>query len=193
MSGFTMTQAELLYAFYGASTNLATFTAEDNLLKTYPVCPVPNLRQLMDNVGKRSSSLLVRARGQLGTTATPTFTFTLRLITSETWSAGGIVLGTSGAVTAAATVTLAPWELEAEIGLVTLPAAATTATVKTMGTITGAGFSGATGSIPANNVSPNLTTLDLSAQYYLWLSCACSASNALNLINTQSFKLYGEN
>ncbi len=51
----------------------------------------------------------------------------------------------------------------------------------------------APGSIPANNVSPNLSTVDLSAQYYLWLSCACSASNSLNLINTQSFKLYGEN
>ncbi len=192
MSGFTLTQAELLYAFYGASTNLATFTAEDNLLKTFPVCPVPSLRQLLDNVGKRSSSLLVRARGQAGTTGTPTYTFTLRLITSETWSAGGIVLGTSGAVPAASTVLLAPWELEAEIGLVTLPAAAVNATVKTMGTITGAAFSSA-GSIPANNVSPLLSTLDLSAQYYLWLSCACSASNALNLINCQSFKLYGEN
>jgi len=192
VSGFTLTQAELLYAFYGASTNLATFTAEDNLLKTFPVCPVPSLRQLLDNVGKRSSSLLVRARGQAGTTGTPTYTFTLRLITSETWSAGGIVLGTSGAVPAASTVLLAPWELEAEIGLVTLPAAAVNATVKTMGTITGAAFSSA-GSIPANNVSPLLSTLDLSAQYYLWLSCACSASNALNLINCQSFKLYGEN
>ncbi len=192
MSFITGTQSELLYAFYGASTNLATFTTEDNLLKTYPVCPVPSLRTLLDNVGKRSSSLLVRARGQAGSTATPTFTFTLRLITSETWSAGGIVLGTSGAVTTATTVTLAPWELEAEIGLVTLPAAAVNATVKTMGTISGAAFT-SSGSIPANNVSPNLSTVDLSAQYYLWLSCACSASNSLNLINTQSFKLYGEN
>src|SRR6266567_473286 len=101
MSGFTMTQTELLYAFYGASTNLATFTTEDNLMKTYPVCPVPSLRQLLDNVGKRSSSLLVRARGQVGSTTTPTFTFTLRLITSETWSAGGIILGVSGAITTA--------------------------------------------------------------------------------------------
>lgn len=192
MSFITGTQAELLYAFYGASTNLATFTTEDNLLKTYPVCDVPSLRQLLPSVGKRSSSLLVRARGQAGSTATPTFTFTLRLITSETWSAGGIVLGTSGAVTAGSTVTLAPWELEAEIGLVTLPAAATNATVKTMGTISGAAFPNS-GSIPANNVSPNLSTVDLSAQYYLWLSCACSASNAANLINCQMFKLYGEN
>jgi hypothetical protein len=192
MSFITGTQDELLYAFYGASTNLATFTTEDNLLKTYPVCPLPSLRQVLDNVGKRSSSLRVKARGQIGTTGTPTFTFTLRLITSETWSAGGIVLGTSGAVLAASGVTLAPWELDADIGLVTLPAAAVNATVKTMGTIGGAAFS-AIGSIPANNVSPNLSTLDLSAQYYLWLSVACSASSASNIANCQMFKLYGEN
>lgn len=192
MSFITGTQDELLYAYYGASTNLATFTTEDNLLKTYPVCPLPSLRQLLDNVGKRSSSLRVRARGQVGSTGTPTFTFTLRLITSETWSAGGIILGASGAVTAGSGVTLAPWELDAEIGLVTLPAAATNATLKAMGTISGAGFPNC-GSIPANNVSPLLSTVDLSAQYYLWLSCACSASSASNLINTQMFKLYGEN
>ncbi len=192
MSFFTGTQVELLYAFFGASTNLATFTAEDNLLKTYPACPLPSLRQLLDGVGKRSSSLRVKARGQVGSTTTPTFTFTLRLITSETWSAGGIILGTSGAITTASTVTLAPWEMDVDIGLVTLPAAATNATVKTMGTVAGAGFTNA-GSIPANNVSPNLATVDLSAQYYLWLSAACSASNSLNLINTQMLKLYGEN
>jgi len=90
------TQNELLYAFYGASTNLATFTAEDNLLKTYPACEVPSLRQILGVTGLRSSSLKVKARGLAGTTGTPTYTFTLRLITSETWSAGGLVLGVIG-------------------------------------------------------------------------------------------------
>ena len=187
------TQNELLYAFYGASTNLATFTAEDNLLKTYPACEVPSLRQILGVTGLRASSLKVKARGLAGTTGTPTYTFTLRLITSETWSAGGLVLGASGAVPASSGVTLAPWELEADIGLVSLPAAASaTATVKTLGTVNGAAFS-ADGSIPANNVSPTLATLDLAAKYYLWLSCACSASSASNLINCQMLKLYGEN
>jgi hypothetical protein len=194
MSAITPTQSELLYAFYGASTNLATFTAEDNLMKTYPVCALPSLRQLLDTTGKRASSLKVKARGQLGTTGTPTFTFTLRLIpATETWSAGGIILGASGAVLAGSTVTLSPWKLEAEIGLVTLPAAAVNATVKTMGDIGGAAFSPAQGSIPANNVSPLLSTVDLSAQYYLWISAACSASSSLNLINMQMLKVYGEN
>src|SRR4051794_1731311 len=133
MSGFTGTQPEILYSYFGASTNLATFTTEDNLLKTFPVIAVPSLRQLLTSTGNRASTLKVKARGQLGTVgAGVTFTFTLRLITSETWSAGGIVLGTSGAVPATSTITLSPWELDADIGLVTLPAATATATVKTM-------------------------------------------------------------
>jgi hypothetical protein len=191
MSNYYGSGAELLYAYYGASTNLSGFTAEDNLLKTYPVIAMPNLRQTLNSVSNRASSLRAIFRGQLGTTATPTYTFTLRLITSETWSAGGIILGTSGAVTGASTVLLSPWSLVADIGLSTLPAAATNATVKTMATIEGAGFPN-DGSIPANNVSPLLSTVDLSAQYYLWLSCACSANNALNLINVQMAKLYCE-
>jgi hypothetical protein len=192
VSGFTGTQTELLYAYYGASTNLATFTTEDNLLKTYPVCAVPNLRQLLTSAGNRASSLRVKARGQLGTTGAPTFTFTLRLLTSETWSAGGLVLGTSNTITAASGVTLATWELDADIGLNTLPAQATNATVKTMGTIQGTGIP-TDGAIPANNVSPLLSTVDLSAQYYLFLSAACGTSSSSNLINCQMFKLYGEN
>jgi hypothetical protein len=192
MGLFTPTQVELLYAYYGASTNLATFTTEDNLMKTYPACALPSLRQLFDSVSKRASSCRIKARGQLGTLgAGVTFTFTLRLITSETWSAGGIILGASAAVPATSTITLAPWSMDVDIGLNALPAAAVNATVKTMGTLEGAGFP-ADGSIPANNVSPLLSTVDLSAQYYLWISAACSASSGSNLINMQMLKFYVE-
>jgi hypothetical protein len=51
----------------------------------------------------------------------------------------------------------------------------------------------ASGGFPANNVSPVLATIDPSQTYSLFLSCACSASNALNLINCQIFKVYLEN
>jgi hypothetical protein len=192
MSGYTQTTDEVLYAFYGASTNLATFTAEDNLLKTFPACQIPG--SIFQNTGARSTSLKIRACGQLGTTGTPTFTFSLRLMAgTTTWANTGLLLGSSGAVPASSTVLLAPWQLDADLGLVTLASAGSaTTSVKTMGTLSGAGFS-ATGAIPANNVSPLLSTIDVSATYYLFLSCACSASNALNLINTQMFKVYGEN
>lgn len=192
MSGFTGTQVELLYAFGGASTNLATFTTEDNLLKTYPLIKMPDMAQLLPNTGAHSSSLRLRAAGLVGSTATPTFTFSVRLLTSTTWSAGGVLLAQSGAVTAASGVTLAPWQVDLDIVVRTLAVAAGTATVVAGGTVSGAGFPSA-GGFPANNVSPAVSTIDITAQYYLFLSAACSASSASNLINTQLLKLYGEN
>lgn len=193
MSGFTQTQTELIYAFYGASTNLATFTTEDNLLKTYPACKMPDMTQLLSSVGTRSTSLKARFRGQVGTTGTPTYTFTLRLLTSSTWSAGGLVLGTSNAATAGSTVTLAPWDLDIDIGLRSIAASGSaTTTVVTMGTLGGLGFP-SDGSIPAANATPVLATINVDTPYWLFLSAACSVSNAANLINCQMMKVYGEN
>jgi hypothetical protein len=192
VSFITGTQTELLYAYYGASTNLATFTAEDNLMKTYPSCVLPG--SLFNKVGPQSSSLELVCAGQVGTTATPTFTFTVRLISgaSVAWSAGGIVLGASNAVTAG-TVTLAPFRLRVHIGLRSIAAAGSATTgVVTMGNIDGPAFA-TEGSIPASNVSPLLSTVDVGATYSLFVSAACSASSASNLINLQCMKLYGEN
>jgi hypothetical protein len=191
VSGYTLTQPEIFYSYGGASTNLATFTTEDNLMKTYPLCDIPV--GYLSSVGKRSSSMKIRASGQVGSTSTPTFTFTLRLLTTTSWSAGGLVLGTSNAITAGSTVTLAPWQLDVDVTLRTLAAAGSaTTTVVTIGTISGLGFP-TVGCIPAANVTPALATIDASVQYYLFLSCACGTSNSLNLINCQQFKLYLEN
>lgn len=188
-----MTQTEVLYAFGGASTNLATFTTEDNLLKTYPAIALPSLSQLLANTGSRSTSLKVRAYGQVGSTGTPTFTLSLRLCTSSTFSTGGLLLGSSNAITAGSTVTLAPWQLDCDIVLRSLAAAGSaTTSVVTMGTITGLGFPTA-GAIPAVNTTPVLATINVDTPYWLFLSAACGTSNAANLINTQMFKLYGEN
>lgn len=194
MSGYTGTQTELLYAYGGASTNLATFTAEDNLLKTYPPVQIPG--SIFTNTGSRSTSLKVRAMGQAGATATPTFTFTIRLISggNVAWSTGGLVVGTSTACTAVSGVTLGVWQLDVDIMLRTLAAGGSNTTVITAGgVIAGSAFSSANNSIPAAGTAPTLSTIDVSATYALFLSAACSASSASNLINTQLLKVYGEN
>lgn len=190
MSFLTATSTEVIYNWSAASTNLATFTTEDNLQKTYPPVIIP--AGFWANMGSQGKSIRVRASGQLGSTSTPTFTFTLRLLTSTTWSAGGVSLGVSGAISANTTVTLAPWFLDAQIILRTLALGAAS-TVATMGAIySGAAFS-AGGAIPANNVAPTATTVDNSVTYYLFVSCACGTSNAANLINMQTLSVYGEN
>lgn len=190
MSFLTGTQNELMYAYGGASTNLATFTTEDNLQKTYPPVIIP--AGFFRGGGDMAKSLKLRACGLLSTTVQPTFTFSLRLLTSTTWSAGGILLGSSAALTTASTITLAPYQLDIDIILSSLlPGAAST--VKTMGTVSANPAFTAPGFIPAANVSPAVATVDNSTTYYLFLSAACSASSASNLINLQYLKLYGEN
>lgn len=189
-----MTQSELLYSAIGASTNLATFTAEDNLQKTYPPVIIP--AGFFYNLAASGKSLKIKAAGQGGcTTGAPTFLWTIRLLTSTTWSAGGIILGASAALpTNAAAQTLAPWFMDVEIVMRTLGIGGAS-TVATMGEVRAPLFlaSPFAGTIPANNVAPTVATIDNSVTYYLFLSCTCGTSNALNLINLQILKVFGEN
>lgn len=192
MSFITGTQNEVLYSYANASTNLATFTAEDNLQKTFPPVIIP--AGFFLNAGATGKTLKIKAAGQLGTTSAPTFTWSIRLLTSTTWSAAGILLGSSAALTAGTTQTLAPWFLDVDVTLRTLSIGGAS-TVVTMGQVSGplALATPFAGTIPANNTTVTATTVDNSVQYYLFLSAACGTSNAANLINLQSLKVYGEN
>ena len=136
----------------------------------------------------------IAARGRLGTTGAPTFTWSIRLLTSTTWSAGGILLGATAALTAGTTQTLAPWTLEADITLRTLSIGAAS-TVATIGEVRGplALASPFAGTIPTNNTAFTVATLDNSLTYYLFLSAACGTSSASNLIQLEMLKVYGEN
>ena len=196
MSGYSGTQYEVKYAFGGASTNLATFTTEDNLMKTYPLAVIP-ADYWVTASSKLSKTAKLRATGQVGSTGTPTFTFSIRAIPSTgdatAWSAGGVLLGSSNAVTAGSTVTLAPFQVDVDITQRTLgPQGGATTGLVTSGTISGPGFP-TTGMFPNSGSSPLVSTYDAGLPYAIFLSCACSASNALNLINLQQLKLYLEN
>jgi len=193
VSGFSGTQTELLYSFAGTGTQLNTFTTEASLMGAYPACPIPGTA--LANAGMRSSSLKIKASGRLGGTTPPTFTWFIRLTTVQppAWLIGGTLLGQTAAVTSGS-VTLAPWFLDVDITLVTVAQGAAS-TVKTMGEVRGplalATPFGVT--IPANNTSPTIATIDITQQYFLWLSAACGTSVSTNLIQLESLKVYGEN
>jgi hypothetical protein len=192
MSFLTGTQSEVIYNNVGVATQLNTFTTEDNLQKTYPPVILP--AGFFLNPGAIGKSLKIKAWGQLGTTSAPTFTFSLRLLTSTTWSAGGLLLGSTAAITAGTTQTLAPFTIEADISLKALGIGGTS-TVQTQGEIRSplglaSPFSA---TIPANNTAITLTTLDNSVTYYLFLSVACGTSNAANLVQLTQLKVHGEN
>jgi len=192
MSFLTGTSSEVLYSSIATGTQLNTFTVEDNLQKT--LAPVIIPAGFFYNPSAEGKTLYIKARGRLGTTASPTFTWTVRLLTSTTWSAGGIIIGTTGAVTAGATKTLSPWTLELDVTLRTLAIGAAS-TLAFMGMVEGPSSlaSPFAFTIPADNTAFTVSTLDNSLTYYLFLSAACGTSNALNLIQLEMLKVYGEN
>ena len=194
MSFLTGTQNELLYSTIATGTQLNTFTTEDNLQKT--LAPVIIPAGFFYNAGATGKSLKVKAYGRAGiTTGAPTFTWTVRLIPSTvTWSAAGIAFASVALPTNASAQTLAPWILELDLTLRTLSVGAAS-TIIVMGEVR-APILLATpfmGTIPGNNTAITNATLDNSLYYSLWLSAACGTSNALNLIQLELLKVYGEN
>lgn len=192
MSFLTGTSTELLYSSVATGTQLNTFTTEDNLQKTLPYCIIP-AGFFYNSSGATGKSLRVKACGRLGTTGAPTFTWSIRLLTSTTWSAGGIAMSTAG-LAAGTTQTLAPWYLDAEITLRALGAGAGS-TLAIMGEVRSPlGLASPfAGTIPGNNTAFTVATYDHSLSNYLFLSAACGTSNALNLIQLEMLKVYGEN
>lgn len=193
MSSYQGTLPELYYSFSAAGTALATFTTEASLMGGYPIPQIPGT--FFNKLGDLSSAMKIRAYGNCSdTTAAPTFTLSVRLLTSATtWSAGGILLGSSNAITMTGTsVTNAWWQIDMDVILRSIAAGAATSSVSSAGTVTGSGL---TGFIPAANTSSVVSTLDNTGatQYFLWLSAACGTSNAANSISLQGLKVYLEN
>lgn len=194
MSFLTGTQQEVLYASTATGTQLSSFTTEDSLQKTLPPVIIP--AGFFYNVGATGKSLKVKAYGRFGAAATlPTYNIFLRLLTSTTWSAGGLLLGqTNAPVTVAST--LAPWTFEADI-IMRTPSVGGASTIAVMGE-----FRSPKGmatpfaaTLPDNNTAFTTTTLDNSVTYYLFLSASNTGgtSQATNLIQMEMLKVYGEN
>ena len=181
-AGLAQSYATLEYASLTTGTQLNTFTTEASLQANLPDITIPaGFFAGNEGVGRSWS---VDARGQLGTTGTPTFTFTLRIIPSLTWSAGGVGQSTA-AITCGSGVTLAPWHLQAGITCRSSgKGGASNATLIIQGEVLGGTAFAAGGgvySLPGANVALTVS-LDPGATQYIYLSAACGTSNASNLI-----------
>ena len=84
-----------------SNVSLLLHPRRDNLMKTLPYCIIP-AGFFYNAQGATGKSLRIKACGRLGTTGAPTFTWSMRLLTSSTWSAAGIVSSTA-ALTAGTT------------------------------------------------------------------------------------------
>jgi hypothetical protein len=192
MSSYSGTMPELYYSFSAAGTALNTFTAEASLMGGYIIPQIP--ATFFNKLGDLSSAMKIRAYGNAGdTSSAPTFTLSVRLLSSATsWAASGILLGSTPAITITGTsVTNGWWQLDMDVILRTIAAGAATSSVFSSGTVSGV----LSGTLPASNVSAVASTLDNTGatQYFLWLSAACGTSNAANAISLQGLKIYLEN
>lgn len=191
MSFITGSSVEVLYSSVATGTQLNTFTSEASLQGALPYCIIP--AGFFFNHNATGKTLRVKAAGRLGTTGTPTFTWTLRLLTSSTWSAAGIGFATA-AITCGSGVTLAPWYLDVDLTLRSLATGAGS-TIAIMGEVrSGTGFAAGGGvyTMPAANTAFTNATYDNSVTNYLFLSATCGTSNAANLIQLEMLKVYGE-
>ena len=195
MSTYSGTIPELYYSFSGAGTALSTFTTEASLMGGYPIPQIP--ATFFNKLGVLSSAMKIRAYLNVSdTTAAPTFSVSLRLLTSATsWTAGGLLLGVSSVLTVNGTSQTNLWaQVDVDCILKTIAAGAATSTISTYGQLSGPAFT-AVGTFPAVNVSADNATLDNTGatQYFLWLSATCGTSNASNKIQLQGLKIYLEN
>ena len=192
MSFLTGTSAEVLYKSITNGTQLNTFTTEASLMGGLPHCIIP--AGFFMDPSALGKSLKVKALMRIGTTGTPTMTFSVRLATSTTFSAS-IGLATA-AITMGSGVTLAPVELELEIVASVVGAGGgTNSTLRGMGTVrAGTAFAAGGGvySIPAANTAFTMA-FDHTVTQYLFMGLACGTSNAANLGQLEMLKVWGEN
>ena len=211
MSGATMTQTELLYAYFGAGTvSVPTTTPGSSMTLGYPPITVPG--GYMSSAGEHSSSLKLVGGGLLIATATvPTFQFSLwrTMAQPAAWAASGsaVLVGQTAILAAPAATTGCWFDMEWNIGLRT-PGVVASAGSSASSTVTCIGKVSITevailstagddlvGTIPAAGATytPTDTTWPQDQQVYLWPTLSLGAATAGNTTTMEWLKLYGEN
>lgn len=196
MSQYTGTMPELYYSFSAAGTALATFTTEASLMGGYPIPQIP--ATFFGKLGEQSSALKIRAYGNVGdTTAAPTFTWAVRLLSSATAFSAGTPSWATPAVTLNGTsLTNTWWQLDMDIQLRSIAAGAATSVLAGYGVVSGSALN-TPATLPAANTTAVVNSSNFdntgATQYFLWLSAACGTSNAANTISLQGLKIYLEN
>jgi hypothetical protein len=195
MSFLTGTSTELIYQNIASGTAKASFTTEALINDTagmgaqaqippYFFMPTPY------GLGK---TICIQACGIVSSTATPTYTFTIRLGASGT--SGPIILG-SAALTTASGITNKQWTIYGYVTARTLGAAGANSTLHGWGMLESPGgiASPFAGELWGGAAQPGtVTTVDFSITNYINFGVACSASSPSNSIQLLSLQLWGMN
>lgn len=198
MSYITGTNVELIYASTAVGIAKNTFTTETALNDEATMGPqvyLPSGFWLPTKASLGRGFHLI-ARGIASSTATPTYTFSVRLAATEAATAGPIVLGTA-ALTTASGIANVPWKLEGDVILEAVGTTSGTATVRGIGDLTSTGYGVAAPTMSSYAVwgsaaSPGtVATVVLKSQNFITFNVACSASSASNTITLQQLLIFG--
>ena len=194
MSFLTGTNSELIYRSTAVGATLATFTTEAQANTTATMGVQAHLPPdfFAPNNTQTGRGIRIVARGILSSTATPTYTWTVRAgAAGNTTSA--ILLGSS-AITTGSGVTNQFWELQGDVVLTTIGAAGTNSTVRGIGSLVSPGLATTINPVYGGATSPGtVATLDTSVTNYINFNIACSASSASNSITLQQLLIFGLN
>lgn len=200
MSFLTGTNTELIYASTSAGTAKASFTTEVAINDTAGMGVQSHLPPdfwLPNKPGAVGRGIRIFARGIVSSTATPTYTFTVR--GGAAGAITGAILSGSAALTTASGIANAPWWFDSgDIILETIGAAGANSTIRSVGTLLTDAYSAATTTrvfaLYGGAASPGTaTTFDTSITNYINFNVTCSASSASNTITLQQLTVYGLN
>lgn len=193
MSFYTGTNTELLYASTAVGSAKASFTSEAQINDVAGMGVQAHLPAdfWFPNRAQPGRGIRIVARGLIGSTASPTFTLTVRAGASGN-TTSAILLG-SAALTAANN-SAQVWEMQGDVILTTIGGAGANSTVQGIGTLITPGLANTISPVYGGAASPGtVATLDTSVTNYININAACSASNASNTIQLQQLLVYGLN
>ena len=194
MSFLTGTNSELIYSSTAVGAALNTFTTEAQANTTAAMGVQAHLPPdfFAPNNVQVGRTIRIVARGILSSTATPTYTFTVRGGTAGN-TTSAILLG-SAALTTGSSVTNQFWELQGDVTLTAIGAAGTNSTVRGIGSLVSPGLATTINPVYGGAASPGtVATLDTSVTNYINFNIACSASSASNTITLQQLLVFGLN
>lgn len=195
MSFLTGTSAELIYVNTASGTAKASFTSEVQINDVAGMGEQASLPPFFFGnqpygIGK---TIKILARGILSSTATPTYTFTVRLGAAGSTTAA-IVLG-SAAITTGSGVTNQLFEFQGDIVMRAIGAAGNNSTVQGLGTLVSPGLASPFEyALFGGAASPGtVATVDNTIANYINFNVACSASSASNSITLLQLQVMGAN
>lgn len=198
-SFLTGTNAELIYSSTSAGTAKNTFTSEVAINDTAGMGVQPHLPVdfwLPNKAQSNGRGIRIEAAGIVSSTATPSYTWTVRGGAAAATS-GAVMLG-SAALATATGIANVPWYFCGNMMLESIGAAGANSTIRGIGTLMTDGYSAATTTrlfmLYGAAASPGTAaTFDTSITNYLNFNITCTASSASNTITLQQLLLFGLN